>query len=120
MRSQTKLGKNITAILKDLFSEYKFKVVFQEYHAEHFGNEIIEYEFENFLMFMIKDRGYLSIDLASKNSPDNHIPLPNLLESIGVAKMADLISNDFQSIKKQLEFFSQNTSEILKVLKQPN
>ncbi|HSK74581.1 MAG TPA: hypothetical protein VK892_22975 [Pyrinomonadaceae bacterium] len=112
MSSQTKLSKKITAVLKDLFPGHKFKLSFQEHQPEHFGNEIIEYEFEDFLMYMIKDRNELFVELAPKNSPNKHSQLPKLLESIGAAKASDFTEHDFKSVTNQLELLSRNFPKI--------
>ena len=120
MSRQTKLSRNVTGILKNLFQENKFKLSFKEHYAEHFGNEIIEYEFESFLMFVTKARDHLFIDLASKNSPDTHIPLPDVLEFIGTTKTAVLAGNDFQTIKRQLEVLSRNFNKIQEKLSSLN
>ena len=112
MSNKTKLSRQLTALLDDLFPGHKYKLSFQEYHAQHFGNEIIEYEFENFLLSIVKDRNEISVDLIPKANPDSNIGLPNFLESINAAKATDFVENDFQSVKRQLELLSRNFPKI--------
>ena len=113
MGDKTKLNKFIRNSLEELFPEHKFKSSFQEFYPEHFGNEIIEFEFENFLMTVTKDRSQLFIDLTSKKFPDKRIWLPQILESIDLSGITEFTEHNFQSIKRQLELLSKNLFDVL-------
>jgi hypothetical protein len=113
MSDKTKLNNIIEDFLDELFPKHKFKLSFREFYPEHFGNEIIEYEFENFSLFVTKDRSQLFLDLASRDAPGKHIGLLEVLETIGAAQAADFTEYDISSVKRQLELLSRNLLEIL-------
>ena len=75
MTNQTKLSRFIKDALDEQLGDHKFKLSFQEYQAENVGNELLEYEFDHFLLFVTKDRERVSVDLAPKNFPGEQVSL---------------------------------------------
>jgi hypothetical protein len=111
---ETPLSPKISVFLQELFPEFNFKLVNEQYNKTHFGNGEIEYELGSFHIFIIRDRSQLFIEIALKIRTGTRYYLPRIFEYIGVAKETDFVNHDLPCLTRQLMLFKQNMNKILR------
>lgn len=87
-----------------------FEKIDEIYKPESFGNFVLTYSIDSFLVRLINDRDFLSLDIKKKNSLEAWINISN------IRKALDEKNHTNSTIEESIKFIVQNTVSIENLL----